>query len=315
MSRLDWARDGADWPLREASRFVDAGEVQWHVQVMGSETLPRLFLVHGTGAATHSWRGLLPLLAREFCCLSVDLPGHGFSSPLPAQKMSLAGISAALGELLKVQRFAPDIGVGHSAGAAILARMALDHVFDPDVLVSLNGALLPLPGVLGHVFSPMAKLLALNPFAPKLVAWRALDAQSVSRLIAGTGSRLDEHGTQLYSRLVQNPEHVRAVLDMLAGWDLHSLERDLPRLEVPVTLVAADQDRTVPPVESARVARMLKRARVIPLPGLGHLAHEEDPAAAARIIASQFRREATHHARAAGSKASIQTEHQHRGAA
>lgn len=315
MSRLDWNRDGADWPLRETSRFVDAGGVQWHVQSMGSDKLPRLFLVHGTGAATHSWRGLMPLLAREFHCLSVDLPGHGFSSPLPAQKMSLAGISAALGELLKKENFAPDVGVGHSAGAAILARMALDRAFDPGVLISLNGALLPLPGMLGHVFSPMAKLLALNPFAPKLVAWRALDAQSVSRLISGTGSRLDEHGTQLYSRLVQNPEHVRAVLDMLAGWDLHALERDLPRLEVQVALVAADQDRTVPPMESARVARMLKHARVIPMPGLGHLAHEEDPAATARIIASQFRREAAHYVRPAGGKPSAQTEQQHRGAA
>ena len=30
--RLDWAVDGRDWPHREASRFVDAAGLRWHVQ-------------------------------------------------------------------------------------------------------------------------------------------------------------------------------------------------------------------------------------------------------------------------------------------
>ena len=32
---LDWATDGADWPNRQASRFVEAAGMRWHVQVMG----------------------------------------------------------------------------------------------------------------------------------------------------------------------------------------------------------------------------------------------------------------------------------------
>ena len=60
-ARLDWQRDGADWPNRASSRMVRAGGLTWHVQVAGSG--PVLLLVHGTGASTHSWRDLLPLLA------------------------------------------------------------------------------------------------------------------------------------------------------------------------------------------------------------------------------------------------------------
>ena len=75
---LDWDRDGRQWPNREFSRFVLADRVRFHVQVAGSG--PVLLLLHGTGASTHSWRKLLPLLHEQFTVVVPDLPGHGFSS-------------------------------------------------------------------------------------------------------------------------------------------------------------------------------------------------------------------------------------------
>ncbi len=60
--RLIWGTDGRDWPHRDRSRFVEAGGLRWHIQRMGDG--PALLLVHGTAAATHSWRDLAPLLAR-----------------------------------------------------------------------------------------------------------------------------------------------------------------------------------------------------------------------------------------------------------
>ena len=68
---------GRDWPNRAASRTVRAAGLNWHVQVMGSG--PVLLLAHGTGAATHSWRGLAPLLAQHFTVVAPDLPGHGYT--------------------------------------------------------------------------------------------------------------------------------------------------------------------------------------------------------------------------------------------
>ncbi|MFN5717015.1 MAG: alpha/beta fold hydrolase, partial [Bradyrhizobium sp.] len=77
MSGLVWSRDGTDWPNRNASVFVEAAGIRWHVQRMGEG--PSLLLIHGTGAATHSWRDMLPLLARHFSVVAPDLPGHGFT--------------------------------------------------------------------------------------------------------------------------------------------------------------------------------------------------------------------------------------------
>lgn len=79
---MNWDHDGRDWPNREHSRFVEAAGLRWHVQQMGRG--PVLLLLHGTGASTHSWRALMPLLAAEFTVVAPDLPGHGFTSAPPA---------------------------------------------------------------------------------------------------------------------------------------------------------------------------------------------------------------------------------------
>ncbi len=280
--RLLWERDGTDWPNRAASRFVTAAGLTWHVQAMGAG--PVLLLVHGTGAATHSWRDLMPLLARDFSVIAVDLPAHGFTAAPPSRRMSLPGMAQDLAALLQGLDVAPAIAVGHSAGAAILARMCLDRLIQPAVLISLNGALLPLVAMPEELFGPAARALVACKLVPRLFAWQAGAPRALQRLIDSTGSKLDARGTALYRRLAGNPGHVAAALDMMANWGLRALERDLPRLSVPLVLVAADNDGTVPPGEALRVRRLLPGARVLSVPGLGHLAHEEDPASFAGLI-------------------------------
>lgn len=280
--RLSLERDGADWPNREASRMVEAGGLRWHVQMAGDG--PPLLLLHGTGAATHSWRDALPVLAQRHRVLAPDLPGHGFTVSAGSESLSLPGMARALAALLATLDFKPRIAVGHSAGAAILARLCLDHRIAPDLLISLNGALLPFAGVAGHILPPMAKMLFLNPFAPRLFAWSA-DRAAVARLLEGTGSRIDARGVALYGRLFANPAHVAGALGMMANWDLHSLQRDLPRLSTRVALLAATNDKTVAPSVARKVAALLPDASLVEINGLGHLAHEEAPARLCDIIA------------------------------
>ena len=277
-----------DWPNREASRFVRASGLVWHVQVMGNG--PPLLLLHGTGAATHSWRGLAPLLAAHFTVVAPDLPGHGFTQAPPSARLSLPGMARALQTLLWTLDVHPAIAAGHSAGAAILARMCLNGQIAPRSLVALNAALLPLGGVAGQMFSPLAKLLAGLPLLPALFAWRTRDRRVIERLLADTGSRLDPAGVALYARVVQLPGHAAAALGMMAQWDLRPLVADLPRLSVPLLLIVGDKDGTVPPVNSERVRAMVPGARLATLPGLGHLAHEEAPGLTAALI-EQFARD------------------------
>jgi len=98
-SRLDWLRDGRDWPNRSSSAFVRAGGLSWHVQTAGEGD--EILLLHGTGASTHSWRRLLPMLARERRVISPDLPGHAFTDALPYSRLNLPGMAEAVGHLLR----------------------------------------------------------------------------------------------------------------------------------------------------------------------------------------------------------------------
>ena len=271
-----------DWPNRQFSRFVRAGGLEWHVQVAGQG--PVLLLLHGTGAATHSWRGLLPLLAQRFTVVAPDLPGHGFTDAPAADRLSLPGMARALQTLLWTLDLAPVFAAGHSAGAPILVRMVLDGQLSLKGLVGINGALLPLGGMAGQLFSPLAKLLTGLPGLPDLFAWRARDPKVVERLLEATGSRIDAEGVRLYQRVVTRRGHAAAALGMMAHWDLPSLTGNFAKIAIPVLLIAGENDKTVPPTQSAHVAAQVQHGRYVGLPALGHLAHEEDPAAIAALI-------------------------------
>lgn len=281
-SGLQWDIDGRDWPHRAASRFVAAGGLRWHVQQMGAG--PPLLLVHGTGSATHSWRDLMPALARTCTIVAPDLPGHGFTEATTPARLSLPGMANALAALLEALGVSPVLAVGHSAGAAIIARMSLDGRLPATGLVSLCGALLPLRGIPGIVFSPMARLFAATALVPRLFAWRAADPAVVERLVRGTGSTIDRVGLDLYGRLIRSPAHAAAALDMMAHWDVHPLERELPRLAPRLLQIVGTNDRTVPSAEARRVQKLLPEAAIVPLAGAGHLAHEERPLEVAALI-------------------------------
>jgi magnesium chelatase accessory protein len=282
-ARLDWARDGRDWPHREASRFVDAAGLRWHVQRMGTPGDARVLLVHGTGASTHSWAALMPLLIDHAEVLAVDLPGHGFSALPPGGDLSLPAMAEALSALLKVLDWTPTLAIGHSAGAAILVRMALDGRLKAP-LVAVNGAFLAFGGPAAPLLSPLTRLLYASRWVPKLFARRAAAPGVVERLIRGTGSTLDADGTEHYRRLMRSSAHAEAALGMMAHWDLRSLPHELPRLPVPLHLFVGSGDRAVPPRQGRQVVARCPRATLTLLPGLGHLAHEENPAAVAAAL-------------------------------
>lgn len=279
--RLVFARDGADWPNREASAFVEAGSLRWHVQSMG--TGPELLMVHGTGASTHSWERLAPLLAQRFRIVAPDLPGHGFTDAKQPPDLTLPGMAAALGSLLNTLEFSPKVVVGHSAGAAILARLCLDRAISPSLFVSLNGAFLPFEGAGGFIFPSIAKVLFLNPLAPRLFAWSA-DPTTVGRLLRGTGSKIGRRGLDLYVRLLRNPAHVAGALGMMANWDLTDLRRELAGLKPRVALVVGENDKAIPPRDARVIAAEIPEAIVETIRDVGHLGHEERADEVYRLI-------------------------------
>lgn len=276
-------------PLEEAR--PTAGGLRWHVRqsAAAQDERPLLLLLHGTGSSSRSWDGCAPLLGGRYRLLAPDLPGHGGSSGFADGAASLPRMAQALTALLRALDAVPVAVAGHSAGAALMLQLWLDGAL-PSArrLLSLNGALEPLPGLAGAVFPPLARAMAALPLLPWVAARAASRPRAVQHLVASTGSRLDAPAMAHYRALLRQPAHVAGALRMMAHWDVGplvpALRRRLVQTPMALLLAAGSADSTVDPRQSERVARQLPGAQFRLLQGLGHLAHEEAPGVVGELL-------------------------------
>jgi magnesium chelatase accessory protein len=288
MSRRypDWVIEGKDWPNCDVSGFVEADGYRWHVQDMVCERpdAPVCVLIHGTGAATHSWRDMMPILAKHYRVIAMDLPGHGFTRPNHARRISLPQMAGSIGLLLDEMSIQPDLIVGHSAGAALALLLCLERNWQTPV-IGLNPALLPFPGLAAKLFPALAKMLFTNPFVPTIFARMARLRASVERFLEkSTGSEIDRAGVDYYHRLFARPGHCDGAIRMMASWRLEELEKRLSEVAAPVMLLHATKDTAIPRHTVEGAAKLIPGCTFEELSGLGHLAHEEQPEQIAGLI-------------------------------
>lgn len=279
-----WAEWRSRWPNAAASRFVEAAGYTWHVQVAGSG--PAVLLLHGTGGGTHSWLRVLPRLAERYTVVACDLPGHAFTDAPPPERLTLPGMAADVAALLAVLGVRPALAAGHSAGAAVLVRMALDGTLpEARALVGINAAIVPPPQLYRFFAGPWLRGLFTGAVASRLAARYAARAGVVEALLRSSGSRVPPLLVSCYEGLATSERHVRAALTMMTQWELEPLLRDVHRLPVPTLLLAGAADRWVPPSAARRVAAYVPGATFEVWERQGHLMHEEaGDATAERVL-------------------------------
>lgn len=277
---------------------VRAGGHDWHAVRVGTPanargeappTRPVCVCVHGTGASVHSMLPLARELAATHDVWAIDLPAHaGTRSPAGAD-LSIEGCAVALEALLAELRLSPATLVGHSAGAVVLAQLAMKRGPGAPPLVSVAGSMLPLGGPAGALFPPLARLASAAPFVARTFARRAaLEPGHVARLLASTGSTVPADSLARYRALLSDPDHVAGVLRLMAAWRLNAFARRLSRLASPVHLVAGTRDGTIPPRHQHRLHALLPRATIDLVEGAGHLVHEEVPARVAALALARL---------------------------
>jgi magnesium chelatase accessory protein len=284
------------WPFQGAGRYVQAGGARWHLVQLGSG--PPILLLHGSASSAHQWAGVAALLQSRFSLVIPDLPGHGYSSLLPPGASGLDGMAAALGALLETEGIRPLLSVGHSAGACIAVRASSRGWIVPRALVGLAPALgsraTYLPRLLDRPMTALTRSGLLARGAARLVRHLPMAEQ----LLESTGSRVSPEVHARYRALLSDPGRMAGVLALFADWDPDGIALEAARLGVPVTFLAGEKDRWVPPellrsqVANALAAHPPGRASLELrfLPSLGHLLPEEDPGAVAEAIVRQSER-------------------------
>ncbi|MCU0830284.1 MAG: alpha/beta fold hydrolase [Rhizobiaceae bacterium] len=286
MQRLNSRLMADDWPNSAHSTLVEAGGMRVHVQRFGAADGEPVVLVHGTAASTHSFAALCDVLERlqpgRFHFTLIDLPGHGYTEPPAGFQPTLPNMATVAAAVFDALGLDGALGIGHSAGGAILLDIARTRPGLLSRVITLNAALEPMRG---HAFlSPLAKGLFLNPLTPQMFAWRARFGGMTRILMRATGSVLDEAQMARYQKLLEDPAHVRGALAMMANWDLQPLQDAMPMIAAPVTLIAAEDDSFVPARVSREAAQRLANGHFTPVALGGHLVHETDPDLIAAMI-------------------------------
>jgi magnesium chelatase accessory protein len=193
----------------------------------------------------------------------------------------------AVHALLTILDVQPSIGVGHSAGVAVLLQLALTHERAPASIVGVNSALVSI-NALGQVLQPFSRAMFDLDFVTDAVASLLRGGLLATTLLRSTGTVLDPAQEARYVSMLTDETRVKATLRMMSRWDLPTLGANLSRIVQPVTLVHSANEPWVPFAELLDVTRDLRARTVVDLAPAGHLIPDEKPARLAEIIAAVF---------------------------
>ncbi|MEL7466348.1 MAG: alpha/beta fold hydrolase BchO [Pseudomonadota bacterium] len=278
---LDFVHDAATWPAAARGRIVHSHPHRWHV-VEAGEDGPILLLLHGAGASTRSWAGLIPLIAQRARVIAIDLPGHGFTRLGARTRSAMVEMAEDIAKLTAALGATPDALIGHSAGGAIALQLART-VFGDAKIVCFNAALSEFPGLAGVLFPTLAKLMSLNPLTGPIIAGAA-NRDATRRVLNSTGGPISAEMRAHYHRLISDHRHISGTLTMMSQWRIQPLRDALGEIPNETLFCVGAKDGTVPPEASETASAAMPAARLLSANALGHLAHEQDPDWAAEAI-------------------------------
>jgi pimeloyl-ACP methyl ester carboxylesterase len=225
---------------------------------------------------------VLAALDRRRDVIAIDLPGHGRSDSLPA---GVVPDAAALADA--VAAFLDDLGIeqavvgGNSLGGWLGLELAKRGRARAVVAVSPAGFFSPWERTFSRVHLRATQRLAVA--AHKQVDWL---------LRRPRGRTLALGGVIGAPAKMPNGDALEMIADARSsrGFDptLEAITHDRfdggAQVQVPVTLVWGTRDLVLFPWQARRALAELPDARLVPLPGAGHVPMWDDPAAIAREL-------------------------------
>ncbi|MFF0699682.1 alpha/beta fold hydrolase [Streptomyces tendae] len=241
-----------------------------------------LLLLHGIGHHRQAWDPVVDILATERDVIAVDLPGfgqssalpHGLPHDLPTTVSVLGAFCAALG-----------LDRPHVAGNSLGGLLALG--LGRENLVRSVTALSP-----AGFWTQAERRYAFGILMGMRRTARSLPLPLVERLSRTTVGRTALTST-IYARPGRrSPEavvaetlalaHAQGFAETLRAGRSVLFTDDVPG--VPVTVAWGDRDRLLLPRQGIRAKRTVPRARLVRLPGCGHVPMNDDPALVARVL-------------------------------
>ena len=256
--------------------FVLVGGVKIHYECAG--TGRPLLLLHGLVGSARNWRQNIGFLAGDSRVYAVDLFNMGESERVPGLDAGLEATADRVAECMDALGLDEADVAGHSHGGAVAMMLAARHadrvrrliLFAPaNPFCDLGNQLIRFYQTRFGVW-----LARQIPFLPRM-----LKATALSRMY-GDPSRVTDDALEGYTAGLHVPGTIDHVLQILRRWsvDMGLLRSALGDLaEKPTLLIWGDRDRAVGLSSGRQLQSILPLSSLIVIPGVGHIAFEEQP--------------------------------------
>lgn len=255
------------------------GGIGWRERP-GADGGATLVCLHGIGSQARAFDALAAELPAGARVIAWEAPGYGPSAPLPQDWPVAADFADALARFADALGLGQFVLLGHSLGTLIGAAFARRHAgrLTGLALVSCaqgmgaapGGALPPAAQARLHDLARLGPAGLARARAARLVHAPAAHADVVAAVEDGMAR-------------VKMPGYGQAVR-MLASGDLAA---DAAHFAVPTCVIVGAEDAVTPPAQSRAVWNALParaRRHFAELPGVGHAAPQQAPAALARAL-------------------------------
>jgi pimeloyl-ACP methyl ester carboxylesterase len=227
---------------------------------------PPLVLVHGAAADAREWGPQVAGLSADFTVIAWDEPGAGRSSHVPPG-FGLTGYATALAALVETLD-APAHVCGLSWGGTVTLELYRRR---PDLVATL---------VLADTYAGWKGSLPENEVRARVAGAERLLSESAEMSEPNfPGLFAAEPPGDVIEMLNAvaadvRRESLRVALAAMADADLRAV---LPRIAVPTLLLWGEFDRRSPLSVAREFERAIPRARLVVIPGAGHMSNLERP--------------------------------------
>jgi pimeloyl-ACP methyl ester carboxylesterase len=240
-----------------------------------------LVFVHGLSGSWTNWLEQLPVFARDHLVIAIDLPGFGYS-PMPGEKLSIAGYARILDRLLGQLEIDAAAIVGNSMGGFIAAELAIavPERVERLVLVSAAGLSTHEPRGSTHGVPALRRLERVLMASGAWVASRSETVARRPRLRQAALSVVARHPGRLHAPLAAELlrgagkpgfiQGLEAVLD-------YDIRERLGEIACPTLIVWGDRDRLIDVRDADVFAELIPNSRKVVFADTGHVAMLERP--------------------------------------
>lgn len=260
-----------------ASEFVDVLGVRMHVRdsaAAAAPGTPTLLLLHGFGSSLHTWEPWVQALAATHRVIRIDLPGAGLTGADPTGDYTDERGIALVTALLEQRGVARATLVGHSMGGRLAWRFAAAQPQRVDrlVLVAPDGFASP-----GFEYGK-APEVGVAVKLMQVVLPKAVLRWSLQPAYADPSVATDALVTR-YHDMMLAPQVRSALIARMQQLVLQDPVPLLRQITAPTLLLWGEHDKMIPVANAQDYLRALPQARLVALPAVGHVPHEEAVAA------------------------------------